>query len=120
MSGKTVTPDIWLAIGHGEGGAQMRLVHNDAEMVQWLWEQCGPNHTGKEDDSRNEWFSYLEDGDNWRDLDDVPRWWCSINVGETGHIEFIRLLDLTGASLRDEWATAMERGRAALSQGDGV
>lgn len=79
----------------------MRVVRNDAEMVQWLWEQCGHDYTGNEEHARNTWFAYLEDGDNWRRLDEVPRWWCEIDVGETGHIEFIRLLDDVAGRVAD-------------------
>jgi hypothetical protein len=84
---------VWLAIGHGEGTADQRIVRNSREMVDWLWEQCGPDYTGKEESTRNFWFSYLEDGDNWMQVDGAPQFWCRIDVGETGHVEFIQLLD---------------------------
>lgn len=88
------TPSIWLAIGWGEGSAQNRLVRSTAEMVDWLWEQCGPDHTGDEGLTRAFWSEYLLDDDNWQHLyNDVRRWHCRIDVGETGHIEFTQLLD---------------------------
>jgi hypothetical protein len=82
----------WLAIGWGEGGAQDCVVRSTAEMVDWLWDQCGPDHTGDEGLTRVYWSEYLLEEDNWQHLDDVRRWRCKIDIGETGHVEFIGLL----------------------------
>jgi hypothetical protein len=88
----TPAPNLWHAIGYGEGGADDRIVRNDQEMVDFLWEECGPDHTGDEAKTRAFWLAFLADEDNWRRLDDVDRWWCTIDIGETGHVAFIRLL----------------------------
>jgi len=91
---RTPAPEIWLAIGWGEGSADMRVVRNDAEMVQWLWETCGPSDHNSEAQDRASWAEYVADEDNWTHLQqDVRRWRCTFEVGETGHIELIRLLD---------------------------
>lgn len=92
----------WLAIASGEGSAEMRIVRSDREMVQFLWEQCGPDHTGNEESTRNYWYTYLENGDHWVHMDGLPRWCCSIGIGETGHVEFQLLHD---GVLTDEPAT---------------
>lgn len=90
--GFVLVPEGWLAIGHGEGGAEMRVVKDDAEMVEWLWNQCGPDSSGDETKTREYWAEYVADEDNWTHLDELRRWRCHIEIGETGHIEFIRLL----------------------------
>lgn len=84
MSAQTPTP--WLVIADGEGSADTRICRTHAEIVQFLWEQCGHDHTGDEEHARNAWFAYLEDGDNWQSRDGAPQFRCDIEVGETGHI----------------------------------
>jgi hypothetical protein len=106
----TKEQNAWLAIGHGEGSADMRVVRNDTEMVQWLWEQCGHDWTGNEEHARNNWFAYLEDDDNWQHMGGVPRWRCKIEVGETGHIEFQLLHDAVRESLAPQ---SLEAGEVA-------
>lgn len=105
MSAHRPTP--WLVIADGEGSADTRICRTHAEIVQFLWEQCGHDWTGSEEHARNAWFAYLEDDDNWQSRDGAPRFRCDIDVGETGRIE-IQWMGAAGNS-HDALVAALER-----------
>ncbi len=83
--------DLWLLIADGEGTGETKFASSDEEIVQFLWDQCGPGADQNEEECRNSWFSYLEDGDNWQSRDGYPRWRCDIEIGETGRIYIQRI-----------------------------
>lgn len=111
MSGPAVehTETPWLVIADGEGSADTRICRTHAEIVQFLWEQCGHDYTGDEEHARNAWFAWLEDGDNWESRDDVPQFHAETEVGETGRIE----IQWMGAAC-DSHLLALAKARDAL------
>jgi hypothetical protein len=91
----------WLVVADGEGSYDSRVCYSHADIVQFLWEQCGPDYTGKEEDSRNNWFTYFEDGDHWQSRDGEPQFRAEFGVGETGHILIQRFHTSTPPPLTD-------------------
>lgn len=85
------TSPVWLCVGDGENSGDTRFANNDAEIVQFLWDECGHDYTGDEQHARERWAEYIADEDNWMMVDGYGRWRCSIDVGETGHIMIQRI-----------------------------
>ena len=107
-------PKPWLVVADGEGSADTRICRTHAEIVQFLWEQCGHDYTGNEEHARNAWFAYLEEGDNWQSRDGSPQFRCEIDIGETGRIE-IQWMGEAGNSfaslsaMNEKLVTALEK-----------
>jgi hypothetical protein len=91
VTGSPAPAEIFLSVGDGEGSGDTRICIGDEELIQFLWEQCGPDHTGSEEKSRAYWREYLANEDNWIPVDGYRRWRCSFDVGETGHILIQRM-----------------------------
>lgn len=85
------TPELWLAVGFGEQNGETRICRDLAAVVDFMWEQCGPDASGDEARTRDCWADHLADEDNWTLADGYGRWRCDIDIGETGHITIQRM-----------------------------